>query len=282
MKILLVGGNSSIASVLSTALSFHAEVITAGRSNCDLQLDMSWEVEKFVLPDGLDCVVNLSAHFGGTDFDSILAAEVVNAIGSLKLAGASKKAGVTQFVQISTMFAELDSLSPLYNAYSLSKRHAEDLLNFYCKNSGMSMLILRPSRIFGEGEVFRRHQPFLYALLDQAQINQTIILNGTNDALRNFIHVQDVAEVISRAIQLRLEGVFQCAAISNMRISEIAEAAIFACGSSSKVFFDDTESDIPNNHLEIEDKLYRLVKYFPQISLEEGLSRELLRRRGTL
>ena len=138
---------------------------------------------------------------------------------------------------------------------------------------------MRPSRIFGEGETFRRHQPFLYALLDQAQDNQDIILNGSNDALRNFIHVQDVAEIVSRAIRLRLEGIFQCASTSNLRISEIAQAAIAACESTSKVSFNNSSSDIPDNFLEVDDNLFQLVQYFPEVSLEEGLSREVRRRR---
>ena len=279
MKILLVGGNSSLAAVLSNSLLCFAEVITAGRSNCDIELDMSWGVQEFDLPNGLDCVVNLSAHFGGPDFDSILGAEEVNAIGSLKLADASMRAGGTHFVQISSIFAELANESPLHNAYSLSKRHAEELLRLYGENSGIAILILRPSRIFGEGETFRRHQPFLYALLDQAQDNQDIILNGSNDALRNFIHVQDVAEIVSRAIRLRLEGIFQCASTSNLRISEIAQAAIAACESTSKVSFNNSSSDIPDNFLEVDNNLFRLVQYFPEVSLEEGLSREVRRRR---
>jgi nucleoside-diphosphate-sugar epimerase len=282
MKVLLVGGSSSLASVFLPTLSPFADVLTAGRSNCDLKLDLRWDVERFEIPPGIDCVVNLAANFGGHDFESMLSAEETNAVGVLKLADTCRKAGVSHFIQISSIFTELNENSQLFNSYALSKRHAEELLNLYHQNTGYSTLVLRPSRIYGEGETFRRHQPFLYALLDKAEANQNIVLNGNNDAIRNFIYCKDVAEIVSLAIQARLEGVFQCAAIANLRMSQIAAAAIAACGSSSKILFNRLEVDIPDNPLEVNVELFHLLRYFPQVSLVDGLAREVARRRDTV
>ena len=280
MKILLVGGSSSIALALHPVLSSMANVLTAGRSNSDIELDMRWGVEQFKIPSGLDCVVNLSANFGGQDFESILAAEEINAIGALKLAQACKSVGVSHMIQISSIFAERDDRNPLYNSYAMSKRHGEELLSLYCRNVGLPLLILRPSRIYGEGENYRRHQPFLYDLLDQAQTNETIVLNGSNDAIRNFIHVDDVVEIISRIIQLQIEGIFQCAGISNLQISQIAAIAVDVCDSSSKIVFDPEQKDIPDNSLEVDETLFQLINYFPMVTLDDGLIREVVRRRG--
>jgi nucleoside-diphosphate-sugar epimerase len=281
MKVLLIGGSSSLAGVFIPALSPFADVLTAGRSNCDLELDLRWDVKHFEIPAGIDCVVNLAANFGGHDFESMLSAEETNAVGVLKLADACRKAGVSHFIQISSIFTELNENSQVFNSYALSKRHAEELLSLYRQNTGFPTLVLRPSRIYGEGETFRRHQPFLYALLDKAETNQNIILNGNNDAIRNFIYCKDVAEIVLLAIQARLEGVFQCAAITNLRMSQIAAAAITACGSSSEILFNRLEADIPDNPLEVNDQLFHLLRYFPQVSLVDGLAREVARRRDT-
>ena len=281
MKVLLIGGNSSLAGVFIPALSAFADVLTAGRNNCDLKLDLRWDVQHFEIPPGIDCVVNLAANFGGHDFESMLLAEETNALGVLKLADACRKAGVSHFIQISSIFAQLNESSQLFNSYALSKRHAEELLSLYSQSTGFPTLVLRPSRIYGEGETFRRHQPFLYTILDKAQASQNIVLNGNNDAIRNFIHCEDVAEIVSRAIQVRLEGVFQCAAITNLRMSQIAAAAVAACGSSSEILFNRTEVDIPDNPLEVNDDVFRLLQYFPQVALVDGLAREVARRRST-
>ena len=279
MKILLAGGHSSLAKALRPVLASFAEVLTAGRSGCDVALDLAWPAERFELPAGLDAVIHLAAHFGGQDFDTMLAAEDVNVLGALKLAHACTCAGVGQLVQVSSIFAGLGEDSPFYNCYALSKRHAEELTRLYCRSAGLPLAILRPAQLYGEGESFRRHQPFLFMLLDRAQRGEDIVLYGSNDARRNFIHVEDAAEVFSRVVQQRIEGRYDCASLSNMRFSEIAAAAVAAFGSTSAIRFDATKPDIPDNAFAADDSLYRLIDYFPCISLAHGLAREAARRR---
>lgn len=280
MKILLVGGNSSLAQVLRPVLASFAEVLTAGRSGCDVELDLAWSAERFELPAGLDVAINLTAHFGGQSFDAMLAAEDVNVLGGLKLAHACIRAGVDQLVQVSSIFAGLREDSLFYNSYALSKRHAEELTQLYCGNAGLPLAVLRPGQLYGEGESFRRHQPFIYALLDRAQRNEDIVLYGRNDAQRNFIHVTDVAEVIARVVQQRIEGRYDCVSLTNVRFSEIAAAAVAAFGSASAIRFDITKADIPDNTFATDESLYRRIGYFPQISLAQGLAREAARRRA--
>lgn len=279
MKILLVGGHASVAQALKPLLLSFAEVITAGRRDCDLSLDLAWLAERFTIPAGVDVVINLAAHFGGHAVADLLAAEEVNALGSLKLAAASMEAEARHFIQISSIFAGLHEDSPFYNVYALSKRHAEDLLRLYAHQTGLKLTILRPSQIYGEGEAFRRHQPVLYALLDQALRGDEIVLKGRNDAARNFIHVEDVAEVIARVVRLGLAGRYDCASLSNVRFSEIAAAAVAAAGSNSMVRFDAAQPDIPDNAFEADETLYRLIDYYPRISLPQGLAREAARRK---
>lgn len=280
MKILLAGGLSSLAQTLRPVLASFAEVMTAGRTGCDMELDLTWPTERFEIPTGVDVVINLAAHFGGTAFADLLAAEEVNVLGALKLAQACTSAGVVQLVQVSTIFAGLPENSPFYNGYALSKRHTEEVVQLYCRQAALPLTILRPAQIYGEGEGFRRHQPFLYALLDQAQRGSDIVLQGRNDARRNFIHVEDVAEIIARVVRLRIVGRYVCASLANVRFSEMAAAAIAAVGSASTVRFDAGKPDIPDNAFEADESLYRLIDYYPRNSLQQGLAREAARRRS--
>jgi hypothetical protein len=71
MKLLLAGGNSTLARALRPVLAPFAEVITAGRSGCDVALDLAWPAERFELPSGLDAVIHLGASFGGQDFEAM-------------------------------------------------------------------------------------------------------------------------------------------------------------------------------------------------------------------
>lgn len=280
MKILLTGGSSALAQVLRPVLASFAEVLTAGRSGCDVALDMLWPTERFEVPQDVDAVIHLAAHFGGRDFLSILAAEEVNVLGALKLAHACHRAGVGQLVHVSSIFAGLGEKSPFYNSYAMSKRHAEELTGLYCRSVDLPLAILRPAQLYGEGEAFRRHQPFLYTLLDSAQCGKDILLYGHNDALRNFIHVEDVAEIIARVVRQRVEGLFECASPTNVRFSEIAAAAAAAFGNSGTIRFDFEKPDTPDNAFVADDTLYRRIGYFPKISLAKGLAREAARRKA--
>jgi nucleoside-diphosphate-sugar epimerase len=278
MKILLVGAHSSLAMVLRPVLASFAEIVTAGRRGCDVELDLAWNADRFEIPVGVDVVINLAAHFGGNGFSDLLAAEEINALGPLKLANACTRFGASQLVHVSSIFAGMEENSPFYNEYALSKCHAEELLRLYSRRAGLRVAILRPSQIYGTGERFRRHQPFLYSLLDQAQSGWPIVLNGCNDAIRNFIHAEDVAEIIACVVRQQIEGLYVCASLSNVRFSEIAKAAAQAFGGTSSIRFDTDKPDIPDNVFESEIKLYQMIDYTPRITLQEGLEREASRR----
>jgi dTDP-4-dehydrorhamnose reductase len=65
MRILLIGGTSSLASALKPLLAEFAEVITGGRSGCDVSLDLEGPVLAINIAHGFDVVINCAAQFGG-------------------------------------------------------------------------------------------------------------------------------------------------------------------------------------------------------------------------
>ncbi len=100
MKVLIVGGNSSLARGLLPALARFAEVVTAGRSNCDLELDLAGAIH---IPNGFDAVVNTAAHLGGSTPEALEKAEETNVLGLLRLGRACVEAGVGHLVQVSSI-----------------------------------------------------------------------------------------------------------------------------------------------------------------------------------
>ena len=100
MKIVLVGKTSSLAVALMPLLSEYAEVITAGRKFCDIHIDLAGPCDAIQIPNGVDVVINTAADFGGKDLVSILRAQDVNVMGSLKLGSACVRAQVKHFFQV--------------------------------------------------------------------------------------------------------------------------------------------------------------------------------------
>jgi nucleoside-diphosphate-sugar epimerase len=279
MRILIVGGTSSLAHALRPVLSEFAAVITAGRTGCDVHLDLSAPVEKIEFPKDIDVVINTAANFGGKSFEEMLQAESVNVLGALKLCRSCTKAHIKHLVLISSIFACLDKNSRFYSIYSLSKKHSEEVAQLYSSMFGLPLTILRPSQFYGVGEVYRKHQPFLSTIIDKAANAEDILIYGSNDALRNFIHVEDVAKIIALVIQRKIEGTYACMNTENVSYSEVAAAAIEAFGSTSTIRFIKEQPDIPNNIFKLDDSLFRLIDYYPQISISLGMKKEVAHRK---
>jgi nucleoside-diphosphate-sugar epimerase len=280
MRVLLVGARSALAQDLSPQLAGFAEVLAAGRSGCTFALDLTWPAERIVLPAGVDAVVQLAAHFGGVDPEAIRAAEETNALGTLKLAQACVRAGVGHLVLISSLSAALDTHSPYYGIYALSKRHGEELARLQCGLSGLPLTILRPAQIYGDSDAYRPHQPLLYTAMDRAERGEEIVLFGAHDARRNYVHGEDVARVVAALVRDRVEGSFDCVGEAPVRLSELAAAAVAAFGSASTIRFDAARADVPDNVFARDEALYRRIGFAPEITLAQGLARLAARRRS--
>jgi nucleoside-diphosphate-sugar epimerase len=278
MRVLLVGGNSSLAQCLRPMLADCADVVTAGRNGCDLALDLASAVN---IPLGFDSVVNTAAHLGGPTPAALASAEATNVLGLLALGHACAEAGVRHFVQVSSIFATLTASSPFHNAYALSKRHGDEALQLQARMHDMPLTILRPSQLYGLGESYRRNQPFLFTLMDKAQAGQDIELWGRRDALRNFIHAQDVANTIARVVFSRTLGVYTCSHPQNLSFSQIAHAAVDAFGTSSAIRFLPEKPDTADNIFPFDDALYRTLGHGPQITLAQGMQMEAAHRRSS-
>jgi nucleoside-diphosphate-sugar epimerase len=276
MRVLIVGASSSLAQALIPLLRDRCELLTAGRKGCDIELDLC--SRDLQIPGGIDCVVNMAAAFGGKEFSDSLQAMDVNVLGLMKLCHASSKAGAKHLVHVSSIFSELTSASPFFGAYALSKRHSEDVAQFCARECRLPVAVLKPSQIYGVGGQFRKHQPFLYTIMDKAERNEDIELYGSNDPLRNFIHAQDVARIVAAVITMKIEGTYPCVNPDNVTYSQIAAAAVAAFDSKSQIRFLKDRPDIPSNGFACDETLFRLVDHFPRISMAQGMQMEAAHR----
>jgi UDP-glucose 4-epimerase len=272
MKVLVIGPSSSLAYHLIPQLETIGEVFTAGRNDAHYYLDLETHPDTWDFPSNIDTVVNLAAHFGGIGVENLVAAQNVNTRGVLYLTEICELFKVKHLVHISTIFSSLQEASPFYSAYSLTKRHGEELAHFATRNSKLALAILRPSQLYGPVARFRRHQPFFYNVLSRAASNQEILFHGSHDAMRNFIHVDDVAQMIALCVARRVEGIFNCVAQENITYGQLARIAIDTFGSKSKVRFDSKFSNTHDNGYAADDLLYRHLDRFPRISLADGIA----------
>jgi nucleoside-diphosphate-sugar epimerase len=273
MKVLIVGGTSSLAQALKPVLTEFAEVITAGRAECDLHLDLGNPLQRIVLPKDIDVVINAAASFGGKNFAEMLQAERVNVLGVLNICQACAIAKVGHLVSISSTSAYLGVASDYYGIYALSKKQADELVQLFCSSFNLSYTILRPSQLYGNEDTFRKHQPFLYTIIDKAEKSEDISIYGSKDALRNYIHIEDFTKIISLVITNKVEGLYACTNKIDVSLLNVANVAIEAFCSTGRVNFLSGMKDIQDNVFPYDDTLYNKINYFPQITIEEGVKR---------
>ncbi len=271
MRVLIVGGTSALGTALKQSISTIGEVITAGRTNCDIHLDLNDSPEKINLPENIDSIIHLAAKMGGSTDDEIIETINVNVLGTLKICQAAAKANVKHIVLISSIFVSLKEDSPYYGIYPISKKQSEEIAKFYCSLHNIRLTILRPSQIYGNEISFSRHQPFFYKMIELAENGEDILLYGKKDPMRNYLHIEDLKIIISRVIEMGIEGTYSCAFPFDNSYSHIGNAAIAAFGSKGKLLFLQDKPDIPDNVFAKETYLYEKIGFYPQISIEEGM-----------
>ena len=270
MKILIIGGNSSIGKALKPILTQFAEVITAGRGNCDVHLDLNDPVEKIVLPTGVDAVIHLAAHFGGETAQEMIEAETVNVLGTIKVCQAAVQSKTKHFILLSSMFACLDDKSKYYTTYALTKKHSEQVARFFCSKHSLALTVLRPSQVYGPTDEFRKHQPFFYTIMDKAQNNEDIPLFGSYDARKNYIYIDDLTSVIAKVVEYKIEGTYSCMFPDDITYSQISNAALKAFNSKKCVVRITDKPDIADNIFEKDNTLFEKIGFYPRVSIEEG------------
>lgn len=196
--------------------------------------------------------------------------EYVNVLGTLKLL---EKLKYNHFIYISSIFSLLDNDSEFYNIYSLSKKHSEELASLYCGKYSKNLTILRPSSIYGEESLFSKHQPFFYEIINKVKRNEDISLYGSNDPQRNYIHIDDLLNIIKRVIVTKTYGCFDCGNPEDTSYSVIAKLSALILKTDVNIKFDTSKPDIPNNVFYKNEILYQKIKYKFEVTYKEGLRR---------
>lgn len=277
-RIAVVGGASALARRLIPVLRVGHEVVTLGRSGCDVPCDLLDSVDSIAIPEPVDAVVHLAAaSYASTPQDMVRMVET-NAVGTLKVCIAAEKAGARHLVLVSSVYAALTKGSLHHNLYSITKRQSEELAAEFCRRSALLLTVLRAAPLYGVEEAFRHHQPFLYDVADRAEEGRDIHLFGKRDALRNYLHANDMARVIQGVVERAPGGVYCCTFPRDFGLSEIAAAAQEAFGRGGNIVFLEDEPDVPDNIFGNCTDLYDIIGFRPGVDIREGM-RHLARYR---
>lgn len=273
MKILIIGSSSTIGRAIATRFRPYGEAKLAGRRGADFQLDIADCVRQPDIDDVFDAVIHVAADFGGVSNDDLVRAELVNAVGTLSVCRLAQHVRAKHLVLLSTVSATYQPEDPYYDIYALSKRHGEEVAIFFCTERRLPLTILRPLQVYDAAGGCRKHQKLLYAMADCAQVGHDIHIYGTHDARRNYIYLNDLAEICCRVVLGRHTGVFTCAHPQPVRLSEMANAAFETFGKGGAVKFIKDKPSLSDLPLVDDYSLYRQIQFWPTVNINDGFRR---------
>jgi UDP-glucose 4-epimerase len=145
--------------------------------------------------------------------DNLLSVAVKNNIKNLIFTSTSAVYGSPQQNKPSL---ESDDLRPV-NTYGLSKKQAEEVVDFYHFNYGLQYTILRLASIYGQGG-----KGVVDLFLNKINDKEKLTIEGNGQQTRNFIFVEDVCRAIFLSLQKPLSNqVFNIADSKEVSIKEL-------------------------------------------------------------
>ena len=117
---------------------------------------------------------------------------------------------------------DLDINPTLY--YALSKKMAEDLINAYTENYGIKVGRLRFFNVFGpDGDHTRPNPPLVNFLVREFKKGVSPVLSGDGTQVRDFIHVDDIRNMIEVCMLKQPNDVFNVCTGITCSVNQIGE-----------------------------------------------------------
>lgn len=291
-RIFVAGHSGMVGSAIVRLLNnIDCEILTA--SSQELDLKQSSKVDKWFDEYRPDAVFLAAAKVGGIlanssypadfliDNLSIQNSVITNAfkykVKKLMFLGSSciYPRNAKQPIKESSLLTGI--LEPTNEAYAISKIAGIKLCQFYRKQYGVDYVSVMPTNLYGPGDNFHPKNSHVVAALiskfyEAVKLNkEEVILWGTGKPLREFMHVDDLAE----GLIFLMENYSEYEHINigtgkEISIKEFAEIIKNISGWKGKIKFDDSYPDgMPRKVMDI-NKISKLG-WYSKIELKVGL-----------
>ena len=168
--------------------------------------------------------------------------------------------------------------------YALAKISGLKLCEFLRREKGLLYHSLMPTNLYGPGDNYDIvHGHVLPTLIRKFETMKEVVpLWGTGSAIREFLHVDDLASACLFALSLdNPPDLMNVGSGEEVTIRELAEAVKSATGSTAKIEWDATKPDGTPRKL-CDTTLIRSLGWKPEIDLKQGLEMTVAAYRAEL
>ncbi|MEX0729478.1 MAG: GDP-L-fucose synthase [Aquisalimonadaceae bacterium] len=301
-RIFVAGHRGMVGSAIVRKLqvSGYDQIVT--RTRAELDLGNQAQVRAFFSDESVDAVYLSAAKVGGIQANNIYPAEFIyenlilecNVIHSAHLAGVRHllflgsscvyPRNASQPIQESALLK--GGLEPTNEPYAIAKIAGIKLCESYARQYGRDYRSVMPANLYGPNDNFHPENshvvPALIRRFHEAKQNGTpeVVIWGTGKPMREFLHVDDLAEASLRVMELpqdvyaaHTEPMLSHINVGtgvDCTIQELAETVADVVGYEGRLVFDTSKPDgTPRKLLDV-SRLRRLG-WKASISLELGL-----------
>lgn len=239
---------------------------------------------------GKDVVMNLAARVGGIEYNRTHQATMLrdNLIIGTNVIEAAYKNNVERFLVVSSACVYprncsvptpetegfLDEPEPTNGGYGWAKRMAEKLGEYYAKEFGMKVAIVRPYNCYGPRDHFDPDTSHVIPALIKRVMDGEDPVNvwGTGKQTRAFLYVEDLTEGMILATEKypNLDPV-NLGTDEEVSIKDLTYKIIAISGKKPKVVFDTTKPDGSSRRNSDNRKALDKLGFISKVKLDEGL-----------
>jgi len=225
-RIIIFGASGFISKAFQKKLKKYGLIFKAISSG-ELDLANAQCAEKlseFIEPT--DTLVFLSANLpaGGQTISSLMG----NLTMAENMARVLSEKRVNHFVYLSSEAVydaeripmDEDSSREPVSLYALMHTAREMMLDEICSKQNIPLIRLRPSYVYGPGHTHNNYGP--NSFIRSALQNQEIKLYGKGEERRNFLFIEDLAEILVEVVKEKKEGVLNVVTDRSLSYLEVA------------------------------------------------------------
>lgn len=174
--------------------------------------------------------------------------------------------------QSGQVFSENDVPAPK-GRYAAGKVAAEKLIEESRGTHGVNSCILRVTNPYGFSQCVECKQGVIPAMLSAARNNTEFTAWGSGDAVKDYLHIDDLRAAVDRAVRSKLTGTFNVAAGVSLSLNEVAATVEAASGQRLRIRHVDAQPwDVQRGRYS--NKAFVIAAgWVPQVEFEEGIAR---------